>query len=488
MPVLIPDLVYRNRRFEPGVAVEYDAASGLITRVGPAAAAAAGTRHFRGVADAAGGAREVDPDIVRLPGAALLPGFVNAHSHAFQRVIRGRTQWRPADDSISDFWSWRVAMYDAALRLTPDDVYDVSRFCFVEMLRAGITTVGEFHYLHNDPAGRWYDDVAELAHRVIAAARAAGIRIRLLNVCYAAGGIGEPLRTEQRRFATPDLDAFVGATSVLAARYVHDPLVSVGIAPHSVRAVPRDWLRPLHEHASAHDMPLHMHAAEQPAEVEACVAAFGVRPVELLHEDGLLDERFTAVHATHITSGEVALLGHAGATVCACPSTERDLGDGILRAADLVRAGASIALGSDSQTVLDMLEEMRLVEYHERLRRLERVVVTAAADGDAPRRLEPAPLLLEMATMAGARSLRLPVGVIEQGHAADVLALDLEHPALAGWTPDTLDALLTFSAPADVVRDVWVGGRHVIDGRTHAAQEVTMQAFRTVSHRLVERA
>jgi formimidoylglutamate deiminase len=487
MPVLLPDLVYRDRRFEPGLAVEYDAATGLVTAVREAEAVVA-TPHSRSVADAGGGAREVGSDAVRLPGVALLPGFVNAHSHAFQRVIRGRTQWRPADDSISDFWSWRDTMYDAALRLTPDDVYHVSRFCFVEMLRAGITSVGEFHYLHNDHDGRRYDDGAELAHRVIAAARDAGIRIRLLYVCYATGGIGEPLRAEQRRFATPDMDAFVGAVSGLAARYADDPLVSVGIAPHSVRAVARDWLRPLHEHAALHDMPLHMHVAEQPAEVEACVAAFGLRPVELLHEEGLLDERFTAVHATHITSGEVALLGAAGSTVCACPTTERDLGDGILRAVDLVRAGASIALGSDSQTVLDMLEEMRLVEYHERLRRLERVVVTGAADGDAHRRLEPAPLLLAMATAAGARSLRLPAGVIEQGHPADIVAIDLEHPVLAGWTPDTLAALLTLSAPADVVRDVWVGGRHLIDRRIHASQEDAMHAFRSVSSRLAERA
>jgi formimidoylglutamate deiminase len=460
MPTLVPDLLYLDGSFHSGVAVEYDADAGQITRV-TESAATQGAERLRHV--------------------ALLPGFVNAHSHAFQRVIRGRTQWRPADNSVSDFWSWREAMYHAALSLSADEVYDVSRFCFLEMLRAGITSVGEFHYLHNDENGRWYDDAAELAHRVIAAARDVGIRIRLLNVCYATGSVGEPLRAEQRRFATPDMDAFLGTTSLLRAAHAGDPLVSIGIAPHSVRAVPRDWLRPLHEWAVEHDVPLHMHAAEQPAEVVACVAAYGMRPVELLADEGLLDSRFTAVHATHITDAEVAMFGNSGATVCACPTTERDLGDGILRARDLVQAGAHIAFGTDSQTVLDMMEEMRLVEYHERLRQLERVLVTGAP---RQQRLEPAPLLIDMATAAGARSLRLEAGAIEAGRTADFVAIDLRHIALAGWTPATLAAMIALSAPADVVRDVWVGGRHVVRDRAHFAQDESMAAFNVVARRL----
>jgi formimidoylglutamate deiminase len=463
MATLIPDLLYRDDAFYSGLALEYDEATGRITRI---------AHHLE---------LESPGEAVRLPGRALMPGFVNAHSHAFQRLIRGRTQWRPADDSVSDFWSWREAMYHAALTLSPDDVYAVARFCFIEMLRAGITTVGEFHYLHNDPAGAAYADRNELARRVIAAARDVGLRICLLNVCYATGGIGQPLRAEQRRFATTDLDAYVDDTEALAGATVGDALVSVGIAPHSVRAVPREWVRTLHAWAATRDLPFHMHVSEQTAEVDACLAAYGVRPVELLREDGVLDDRFTGVHATHINDGEVELLARSGATVCACPTTERDLGDGFLRAVELVRAGAQIALGTDSQTVIDMLEEMRLVEYHERLRRRERVVVTRDADTDGRR--EPAPVLLQMAAQAGARSLRLSAGALEAGALADMLAIDLEHHTLAGWTVPSLAAMIALSAPADVISDVWVGGRPVVRHRHHDAQEDAMRRFNETARR-----
>jgi formimidoylglutamate deiminase len=464
MAVLIPDLLYRDGAFRSGIGVEYDEATGRMTRV--AAATEAGT-----------------PESIRLRGVALMPGFVNAHSHAFQRLIRGRTQWRPADGRVPDFWSWRQAMYHAALRLSPDDVYHASRFCFVEMLRAGITTVGEFHYLHNDTAGRPYADPAELARRVLAAAVDAGIRICLLNVCYMTAGIGRPLRPEQRRFGTPDVAAFLDTTQLLADEAGSAELVSVGVAPHSVRAVSRETVRALHDWSRSRGLPCHMHVSEQPAEVEACVAAYGRRPVELLNDDGVLGDGFTAIHATHISDAEVRMLAESGATVCACPGTERDLGDGFLRAADLVRAGGRIALGTDSQTVIDLLEEMRLVEYNERLQRLERVVITRS--GDAARRVH-APLLLEMATSAGARSLHLPTGALEAGALADMIGIDLGHPALAGWTPATLPAMIALCAPADVVRDVWVGGRQVVTQREHPRLEDAMHAFNDVARSLAD--
>ena len=461
MAVLIPDLLYRDDVFYSGLAVEYDEGSGRITRIA----------HRL----------ELDTrDAVPLPGRALMPGFVNAHSHAFQRLIRGRTQWRPADDSVANFWSWREAMYGAALALSAEDVYDVSRYCFIEMLRAGITTVGEFHYLHNAPDGRPYGDRAELARRVIGAAQDVGIRICLLNTCYAAGGIGEPLRPEQRRFDTGDLDTYLSTTEQLAADVVGQPRVSVGVAPHSVRAVPREWLQTLHAWAATRDLPFHMHVSEQPAEVEACVAAFGLRPIELLDQDGVLDERFTGVHATHITDREVVMLAISGGTVCACPTTERDLGDGFLRGRDLLSAGAIIAIGTDSQTMLDMFEEIRLVEYNERLRRLQRVLLTRGG-GDV---LEVAPVLLRMATSAGARSLRVPAGTLEQGALADFIGIDLEHPALAGWSAQSLPAMLAFSAPPDAVSDVWVGGRNVVANRTHVRQEVAVREFNGIARRL----
>jgi formimidoylglutamate deiminase len=461
--VLVPDLLYRDNAFHAGLALEVDEATGRIVRI---------TDSVQG------------DDTVALPRRALVPGFINAHSHAFQRLIRGRTQWRPMEESVADFWTWREAMYASVLCLSPDDVYAASRLCFIEMLRAGITSVGEFHYLHNDVSGAAYSDATELAERVIAAALDTGIRIALLNVCYATGAIGEPLRPEQRRFATPDLDAFLLATDAVRTAHTADARVSVGVAPHSVRAVPREWLGPIAAYARERDVPLHMHASEQTGEVEACLRAYGMRPIELLHEDGLLDSRFTAVHATHVDDEEVRLLGRARATVCACPTTERDLGDGFLRAFDLLSAGAPVALGSDSQTVIDPLEDARLAEYNERLLRRSRVVLATALDD----RLEVAPVLLRMATASGARSLRLHAGVIEDGALADLAAIDLEHVALAGWSPDSLGAMLMLSAPSDVICDVWVGGRRVIDNRAHRLQEEAMRDFERVARRVLARA
>jgi formimidoylglutamate deiminase len=320
-----------------------------------------------------------------------------------------------------------------------------------------------------------------LAHRVIAAAESVGIRISLLNVCYATGGIDQPLLPEQRRFNTPDAERYLMDTGALREHWADHPGVSVGVAPHSVRAVPRSWLPELHAWARFHDLPFHIHASEQPAEVEAALAAWGLRPVELLDAEGVLDERLTAVHATHLTPAEVALLGDAGATVCACPTTERDLGDGFLLGSELLAAGARIALGSDSQTVLDPFEELRLVEYHERLRRLRRVVLAVPGEAD---RLENAPPLLEMGTESGARSLRLETGSIAAGLLADLVAVDLEHPTLAGFTPEYLAATLALSAPAAVVSDIWVGGVRRVEARRHPLDEEAPAALRGVAARI----
>jgi formimidoylglutamate deiminase len=459
--VLAPELLYRDGAFHRGLAVAYDDATGRIERVAPAAEL---------------GRAGAEP----LRARALLPGFVNAHSHAFQRLIRGRTQWRPPGQPTADFWSWRSAMYDVALALSPDELYDVSRFCFVEMLRAGFTSVGEFHYLHRDPTGRPYGDPLELAKRVITAAEDAGIRICLLHVAYAAGGVDEPLRPEQRRFATPDLDDYLWAAAELAGFAADRPLVTAGVAPHSVRAVPRDWIQPIHAFAFGYDMPFHMHVSEQPAEVTACFAKYGARPVELLARDGVADEQLTAVHATHLTHHEVAILASPGPIVCACPLTERDLGDGFLPAEELLAAGARIAIGSDSQTAIAPLEEVRLLEYHERLRKQRRVVL-AERVGD---RLQVAPGLLDAATRTGARALRLHTGVLEAGAFADFAAVDLGHTALAGWSDETLPALLALCAPPDVVSDVWVGGVQRVRDRAHSLDGACAAAFRDVTRKV----
>ncbi len=253
----------------------------------------------------------------------------------------------------------------------------------------------------------------------------------------------------------------------------------MGAAPHSIRAVPRDWLPALRAWAVDRDAALHMHVSERPAEVEASVAAYGRRPVELLADAGLLDARLTAIHAIHLTDGEVTLLGDAGATVCACPTTERGLGDGFVRGRDLLDAGARLALGTDSHTSLDFLEEMRLIEHHERLQRLERVIITD--DGGHLDHHRVAPELLDMATTAGARSLRLEAGAIEPGELADLVAIDLGHHSLAGWTDETLAAMITLSATPDIVRDVWVAGRRRLHDRSHEAGPDITEAFRAVA-------
>ncbi len=383
----------------------------------------------------------------------LLPGLVNAHSHAFQRTFRGRVQWRQAgrDDS---FWTWRQAMYSAANDLDPDAFEAVSRRCFTEMVRSGVTHVGEFHYVHHDRAGQPYSDPDELARRVIRAARDVGLRVTLLRVAYGASGLsrapgGVPLLPEQRRFATRSPDEALAAVARLRA--LDDPLVSVGLAPHSVRAVPRAWLPEL----AAFDGPIHVHVAEQPAEVAACKATWGCGPLALLAEAGLVDARFTAVHLTFPEPEDPALLRRAGAGVCACPTTEMDLGDGFLPLA--LRDGVPLSLGSDSHARIDLLGEARALEWHARALAGRRNVMTPPGDGAQPRHAL-AGRLVNAATLAGSVALGGRGDGLRAGAPADLCALDLDRPAAEGVPP--LEAAV-FSGSPEWVSAVWVQGRRV---------------------------
>jgi formimidoylglutamate deiminase len=461
--VIAPELAYVGDRFVRDVAVAFDRESGRITKVGPIAQLSE------------------TGSVERYAQRALLPGMVNAHSHAFQRAMRGWTQWRPANED-ADFWSWRNAMYRTVLQLSPEEIYQVARYCFIEMLLAGYTTVGEFHYLQRDEQGRAYANPNELAGQVVRAARDAGIRITLLNVCYATGGIGQPLQSEQRRFATPDLDSFLAATDELRKELEAHAGTAAGVAPHSVRAVTRGWLTPIADYARRHQLPLHMHVSEQPAEVEASLQCYGRRPAELLADEGMLSDRFTAVHATHLSESEIVALGGAGVNICVCPTTERDLGDGILPAKQLRAAGAKLCIGSDSQIVIDPWEEIRLLEYHARLATLRRAVLIEATSSE---RQEVAPVLLRAGSGNGARSLGTGSASLASGEPADFVLVDLEHPALAGWNETTLAAHLALSAPASVVREVWVGGvQRVCDGH-HEAQENAQREFNRVCRRVL---
>ncbi len=441
--LLVPDLVWDGRTAQRhwGITVE----GGRIAAVGPLAGVRAARRDA-----------STTTSLVEVPmaGRALVAAPVNAHSHAFQRGIRGRTQTRPVGRANADFWSWRREMYDAALSFSPDTLHEASKACFSEMLEAGWGSVGEFHYLHRAPDGRPYDDPLQLSDSVIEAAREVGLRICLLYVAYATADVdSSPLEPRQRRFRADSVDEVVRAVEDLRARWAHDPTVSVGLAPHSVRAVPRSWWRPLAEAAETLNMPLHAHVSEQVREVERCIEVHGRRPVELLADEGVLSPRFTAVHATHLTDGEVTLLAEAGARVCACPSTERDLGDGVLPAGRLAASGVPICLGSDSHSLLDPWEELRLPEYHLRLIERRRIVL-AEEDGGFMRW---APGALRSATEVGGAALRTGAGRMQAGAPADLVALDLAHPTLAGMDDDCFAETVAVAARAGVSSPVRFG-------------------------------
>jgi formimidoylglutamate deiminase len=311
-----------------------------------------------------------------------LPGLVNAHSHAFQRVIRGRTEYRSTSDKDS-FWTWREMMYSAAAQLTPEDIYDASRMAFLEMALSGITAVGEFHYLHHPTGGGVYDDPNLLAKQVVRAARDVGLRIALLRVAYARSGFETGPNPQQARFIESDPQLYLKNVAQLQKDLGDEnDMAWVGVAPHSVRAVPLIFLREIVAFADKEKLPLHMHIAEQAAEVSDCIREYGRSPIALLATEGLLGEQFTAVHAIHVTAKAVRMLADARANVCACPTTERNLGDGIVPVDQYFKEGVPVSLGSDSQIEIDLLEDARELEYHLRLQKMERAVLAEGIDAN----------------------------------------------------------------------------------------------------------
>ncbi len=415
--------------------------------------------------------------IVDLGDVALIPGQLNVHSHAFQRALRGKTEYRRSADESDDFWTWRTEMYRLANRVTADDMEVIARMAFLEMARCGITHVGEFHYVHHRPDGTAYDDRLELAARIGAAADDVGIRLTMLPVAYHTGGIEQPPSDDQRRFIYGDVADYLEAVDGLSQRWDDRDRCDVGLAPHSIRAAPRRWLEAIADAGTQHEMPVHIHVCEQPAEVEQSRQAFGMPPVEALHDWGVVDETWTLIHATHLSDREFEILEQTRPTVGACPTTERNLGDGFLPARKLVRRDVPIALGSDSHTVIDPFEEMRLVEYHERLRHQERNTLVGA---DARQRTETAEILWPMGTTHGARSLQSNDGAIRRGGPADFVAVDLDHPSIAGATGDTLLTDIIASMSTGAVRDVIVDGEPVVVERHHQREHQIVSEYRAL--------
>src|SRR5215216_2936919 len=436
----LPDYLYVNGRFEAGRALVCD---DKILKIAN---------------------RDEFPNGIRLNNRALLPGLINAHSHAFQRIIRGRTEHR-SHHTTDSFWTWREQMYAAANRLGPEEIYNASRLAFREMALTGITAVGEFHYIHHAPDGSTYDDPNLLAREVIRAAHDVGIRIALLRVAYARSGFGLEANPQQIRFIEQSPDMYLQQfEQLLDAPELKSGMAWAGVAPHSVRAVPLDYLKTIISFANERGLPVHMHVAEQPAEVAACIEEYGRSPVALLDTEGLLSKRFTAVHAIHVSRKAVAAMAQAGALVCACPTTERNLGDGVVPVDSYFDAGVPVALGTDSQIQIDPWEDARELEYHLRLQKTARNVLAPLSD-DSSSAL--ARKLFDCATVSGAESIGFNGGKLDPGAPADFFTVDLNDLSIAECAVEDLLANIVFSLSRTAVRDVIVAGKQIVSDGLH---------------------
>lgn len=426
------------------------------------------------------------PSITQELAGITLPGMPNLHSHAFQRAFAGLTEQRPLaqDPEAGDsFWSWRELMYRFVSHFDPEDVQAITEQAYVEMLECGYTSVAEFHYLHHGPQGVPYTDLAELSKRVIAAARGVGMRMTLLPVYYESAGFGrQPIADNQRRFYNTRERFFDLVTQLEGER---DALISLGVAPHSLRAVPLDGLAEV-ACALPPRRPIHIHIAEQRREVEECLAHYGVRPVELLCREQPVDERWCLVHATHLSTREIGLLAGSGAVVGLCPTTEANLGDGLFPLGEYTRLGGRWGIGSDSQITISVTDELRLLEYGQRLISESRNTVLrgrTATDGSAS--LHTARVLLSDALSGGARALGNLAGKLQPGSPADLVVLDPDHPTQLARTRDDALNSWVFAANRPAVAKVMVHGDWVVEGGAHRHRHAVQQRFLRVLRRLL---
>lgn len=398
-------------------------------------------------------------------GGIVLPGLVNAHSHAFHRLLRGRTHRQGGD-----FWLWRERMYEIAGTLTPESYERLATAVFVEMAMTGITTVGEFHYLHHQEEGVPYDDPNEMGHSLVRAARRAGVRIALLDAGYFSAGFDDrPLGGVQTRFRDRSAQHWLDRVDALRATHEGDADVVVGYAPHSVRAVPETALVALASHHQS-GIPIHIHVSEQPAENRECLDATTLTPTGLLDRAGMLGPNTTLVHATHVIPDDVETIGRRGSGICYCATTERDLADGVGPAHEFERVSAPLSVGSDSHAFIDLFEETRGIEHHARLATGRRGVFSPAG-------------LLAAATVNGSASLGFPGGGLSVGSPADFIVIDPDSPRLAGLDEETSLDTVVFAATSADVSEVFVGGRHIVRAGRHPAWQRARAALTDVTGR-----
>lgn len=407
--------------------------------------------------------------------AIALPGLASLHSHAFQRGMAGLAELR--GDSADTFWTWRETMYRFALAMTPDDVAAVATLLYVEMLEQGFTRVGEFHYLHHDRDGSHYADPAEMAARIAEAAKASSIGLTLLPSFYAHGSFGGAAPHDgQRRFIC-SVDHFAKLMAASRKAIANLPGANIGIAPHSLRAVAPDELAAVIPLAAGG--PVHIHAAEQVKEVEDCLAWSGRRPVQWLLEHAPVDQRWCLIHATHTTSDEVSAFAKTGAVAGLCPITEASLGDGIFPAREFLDAGGLFGVGTDSNVLVGVADELRQLEYGQRLKHRARNVLSGGAGRSTGR------TLFDDALAGGARALAQPIAGLTPGARADIVTLDIAHPSLAGRTRDAVIDGWIFAAGNGAIDCVWAGGNKVVESGRHQSRQAARERFNASVRRLV---
>lgn len=420
--------------------------------------------------NAAGDLIQVEPDSQPQAGQSqvhyLLPGMCNLHSHAFQRAMAGLTEIAgPGKDS---FWTWRDLMYRYALQISPEQLQAIAAQLYVECLRHGYTAICEFHYVHRDPRGQWYADQAEMSRRILAAASETGIGLTHLPVLYSyADFSATPLREDQRRFAS-DVEAILNIVGLLEP--ARSAQLEVGVAPHSLRATTLTQIQQVAQHLPA-QRPLHIHIAEQQKEVEGCLQHYGQRPVQYLLDAGVLSPRWCLVHATHLDAREITGLAASGAVAGICPSTEANLGDGFFALPEYLAQGGRLGIGTDSHASQSLVEELRWLEYGQRLRLQGRNIATSTEQSHV------ADLLWQTSLAGGAQASGRRIGVLASGYRADFIALDETHVNLQDLDITQVLNSWIFAGNENLVRDVWVGGQHLIQNGQHRQQQQIQQAY-----------